>query len=229
MRHPVDGGTSAAERLAEELRAELLSGRYAPGQRLKEEELAARFGTGRYTVRTALRIVAQSRLLEHRANRGATVPQLTRQRVDEVSDYRQVLEVGALRLALARRADLDGIVEATRALQELDDEARWVDVVLRHQQIHREVVVAAGNAPILQAYSLCEDELRYIVSTVRPDYTASRLTMLHLDLLAGLHRGGATAIRALERDLLVGRCAVVDALVPVKEEHGTALPVRARA
>lgn len=209
----VDGGSdNAAGRLAALLREELLSGRYPPGERLKEEELAVRFRAGRYTVRAAVRMLVGSGLLDHRPNRGASVPLLVPDRVHEVSAYREVLEVGALRVALQRGADLGAVVAATKALDELPDDAPWIDVVETHQAIHTSLIVAAGNDRLLSAYLRCEEELRYIVSTVRPDFTAGRLATLHTRLLAGIRRGGDAAVAALEEDLHTGRQAVLDAL-----------------
>jgi len=205
---------NAAGRLAGLLRRDLLSGRYPSGERLKEEELAARFGAGRYTVRTAVRMLVDSGLLDHRPHRGASVPLLTADRVHEVSAYREVLEVGALRLALQRGADLSAVVTATKALEDLPDDAPWIDVVECHQAIHTNLMVAAGNDRLVGAYLLCEEELRYIVSTVRPDFSASRLAALHTRLIVGIRRGGDAAVMALEEDLRTGRQAVLDALHP---------------
>lgn len=203
---------NAADRVAAQLREELLSGLHRPGERLREEELATRLRTGRYTVRSALRALVVSGLLDHRPNRGAIVPLLTRERVDELYDHREVLEVGALRLAQRRGADLSAVAEATHALQHLPGDAPWIDVILTHQRIHHELVLAAGNSKLLHAYTQCEEELHYLVSTVRPDFTAARLADLHTTLLAELQRGGRSAISALERDLGLGRAAVLDAL-----------------
>lgn len=208
----VDNGRNAADRVAMTLREELLSGRYEAGERLKEEELAARLRTGRYTIRSAFQSLGAAGLLDLRSNRGASVPSLTRQRVDTLSDYREVLEVGALRLALKQGADFSAFAAATRALLELPDDAEWVDVVLTHQRLHHELVAAAGNDRLLQAYAQCEEELLFVVSTTRPDYTARRLADLHRELLIGVEKGGETAIEALQRDLSIGRAAVLHAL-----------------
>lgn len=210
--------SNAAERVAAHLRDELLSGSHRPGERLREEELAARFGTGRYTVRAALKSLVASGLLDHRPNRGAIVPLLSTERVDELYDHREVLEIGALRLAQRHGADLGAVIEATDALRNLADDAPWVDVIVTHQRIHHELVVAAGNGKLLQAYAQCEEELHYVVSTVRPDFTASRLALLHMTLLAELRRGGEAAIEALENDLRIGRSAVLDALRSHQEQ-----------
>jgi DNA-binding GntR family transcriptional regulator len=208
----VENGRNAADRVARTLREELLSGRYEAGERLKEEELAARFRTGRYTIRAAFQSLGAAGLLDLRANRGASVPSLTRQRVDALSDYREVLEVGALRLALKQGADFSAFVTATQALLDLPVDAPWVDVVLTHQRLHHELVAAAGNERLLQAYAQCEEELLFVVSTTRPDYTARRLAELHRELLIGVERGGETAIEALQRDLSIGRAAVLHVL-----------------
>jgi DNA-binding GntR family transcriptional regulator len=208
----VNAESNAADRVAAQLREELLSGLHRPGERLREEELATRLRTGRYTVRAALRALVASGLLDHRPNRGAVVPLLTRERVDELYDYREVLEIGALELAQRGGADLSAVADATHALQNLPADAPWVDVILTHQRIHHELVLAAGNSKLLLAYTQCEEELHYVVSTVRPDFTAPRLAELHTILLAELQRGGRAAIQALERDLRVGRSAVLDAL-----------------
>lgn len=201
---------NAAERVAALLRENLLSGHYQPGERLKEEGLSARFQAGRYTVRSAIGTLASSGMLDHRANRGAVVPWLTRERVNELSDHREVLETGALRRGAA-------VADATHALERLTSDASWVDVVLTHQRIHHKLVVTAGNDKLVQAYVQCEDELLYVVSAVRPDYTAPRLADLHTQLLLGLQRGPEEAVRALERDLRTGRAAVHEAVDRAEE------------
>ena len=202
----------AADRLVAQLREELLTGRYEPGQRLREEEIAARFRTGRYTVRSALHTLVAAGLLDHQANKGAFVPLLTHERVDELWEYRQILEVGALRLALRDGLDLSAITAATVDFQEISDHAPWVDVIVAHQRIHHEFVAAAQNAKLLHDYQRCEEELHYVVSTVQPTITTAHLKSLHAGLIDDLNTGGNVAIEALERDLEIGHSSVIEAL-----------------
>jgi DNA-binding GntR family transcriptional regulator len=204
--------STAAATLAHKLRAELLDGTLPPGTRLKEEELAERFAAGRYTVRSALRTLVAAGLLEHVPNRGARVPFLLPARVDELYAYRTVLEVGALRLAQARHEPLAPIETATAALVELPEDTPWPQVIDVHQEVHRAIVQWSGNARLLEAYALCEQELALVVSSTRPNYTARQLAELHLRLLARLRRGGEPAATALTRDIEIGRRAVHDAM-----------------
>ena len=68
---PARGATVAF--IVEKLRADILAGRLAPGTRLVECDLTARFAVSRGPVREALRRLAAEGLIEHLPNRGALV------------------------------------------------------------------------------------------------------------------------------------------------------------
>jgi DNA-binding GntR family transcriptional regulator len=204
--------STAAAVLAEKLREELLDGTLPAGARLKEEELAERFAVGRYTVRSALRTLVAAGLLEHEVNRGARVPVLLPARVDELYEYRTILEVGSLRAGLARHQPLTDIEKATAALVNLPPDTPWPEVIGTHQEIHRAIVRWSGNTRLLEAYALCEQEIQFVVASTRPDYTAQRLAELHTNLLTRLQLGGERAATSLARDIETGRRAVHGAL-----------------
>jgi len=200
--------STAAAVLAEKLRAELLDGTLQPGTRLREEAIAERFAVGRYTVRSALRTLVAAGLLEHEANRGARVPQLSPARVDELYEYRTILEVGSLRIGMAHHHPLTVIEDATATLVALAPETPWPEVIHAHQEIHRAIIRWSGNTRLRDAYALCEQEIEFVVASTRPDYTAIRLADLHTHLLDRLLLGGERAMSALARDIEIGRKAV---------------------
>lgn len=207
------GPTSAPERIAAALRDEVLNGVLAPGHRLREEVLCARFGAGRHSVRAALRLLVAAGLAVHERHRGASVRPLTRERVEQTLSFRAVLELGSLRLALARGADLSAVEAAVRALEALPDGTPWRRVVEVHGRIHAEVVRAADNPRLLDAYRSCEDELHQLFAVLRPDFSVRDMARLHRQLVDRLHTGGDAAVQALADDLeLSGRAAVLHAL-----------------
>lgn len=80
----------------EELRERIVFGGFAPGDRLVEADLAARFGVSKTPVREALLTLEAEGMVVLRPHRGAEVSPLT---VDEWNDLiflRDVLEIGAL-------------------------------------------------------------------------------------------------------------------------------------
>jgi DNA-binding GntR family transcriptional regulator len=89
-----DGATSA--RIAAYLREAILSGEITPGQRIRQEDVAARLGASRLPVREALRLLEAEGLTEHAANKGSRVPLLDAHEVDVVYRMRERLEPLAL-------------------------------------------------------------------------------------------------------------------------------------
>ncbi|WP_020573108.1 GntR family transcriptional regulator [Actinopolymorpha alba] len=207
-----------SEQVAEALRAELLDGALAPGSHLSEEQLAERFGVGRYTVRSALRSLVTAGLLVHERHRGAFVPELSRARIDELFTYRSVVELGSLRLALERGHDLRPVERAVIELERVDPAGEahrhvaWHEVTAAHRAVHHAIVAAAGNPRLVAAYAACEDELQFLLAFIRPEFRAGRLARLHRDLLNRLGSGIAGAQAALAADLEVGRQGLVRAL-----------------
>lgn len=209
---------TAADQVAKQLREELLDGLRPPGSWLREEALAERFEVGRYTVRAAFAQLVSAGLLVYERNRGVFVPELTTRRVDELYGFRSVVELGALRTALHLGADLAEVEMAVRALEALPDDALWHDVSAAHGGIHHAIVAAAANPLLLASYETCEDELRFMIAFVQPDFTPGRLAILHRRLMSRLHQGGEIAVRALAYDLEVsGRTALRRALERLQE------------
>lgn len=103
-----------AQGIAEALSKDILTGSIAPGDRLRETELARRFGTSRGPVREALRTLHARRLVEYEANRGAQVTMLSTEDVEQIYEVRLMLE-GFL---LARHTPLPADIEALGTIVE---------------------------------------------------------------------------------------------------------------
>lgn len=89
--------TSATSvRVADHLRAAILGGEFAPGERIRQEEIAERLGTSRLPVREALRMLEAEGLTEHLPHKGARVPRLSMHEVDVIYRMRERLEPLAL-------------------------------------------------------------------------------------------------------------------------------------
>lgn len=197
----LDETQSAAELVARQLRRELLNGDLNPGDRLREGELSVRFQRGRYTIRAALKILIDARLLTHERNRGAVVPALTRDRIEEVFGYRSTLELGSLRLALLRHNDFTGVERAFDEMAALPADVEWRGLTEAHARIHGEIVRASQNSRLVSAYEACQDELRLLFVALRPNFSLERFVALHRVMLDGLHQGGDAAMEALRNDV----------------------------
>jgi DNA-binding GntR family transcriptional regulator len=89
--------------VADALRRAILAGRYAPGERLVEDRLAAEYGGSRVPVREALKTLAGEGLVALAPHRGACVADLSDGLIDELVEVRATLEGLNARLAARRR------------------------------------------------------------------------------------------------------------------------------
>jgi DNA-binding GntR family transcriptional regulator len=92
--------------VTEGLRRDILSGIFAPGERLVELQLTKRYGVGRAAVRSALIELAAEGLVEREANRGAVVRRMSLNEVIQITEARAALE-SLLATHAARQASDD--------------------------------------------------------------------------------------------------------------------------
>jgi DNA-binding GntR family transcriptional regulator len=125
-----DTGGAASVRVAAYLRGAILGGELRPGDRIRQEEVAERFGASRLPVREALRMLEAEGLTEHEPNRGARVPRLTQHEVEVIYRMRERLEPLALveSLPLLTEADHNALEDVQRRIEENTDLERFLDL-----------------------------------------------------------------------------------------------------
>ncbi|WP_028926355.1 GntR family transcriptional regulator [Pseudonocardia acaciae] len=89
------------------LRDAIVTGVFAPGERLREAELADELEVSRGPIRDALASLEHEGLVRIEPHRGATVPMLDRRDVEEVYSLRQSLETLAARWAVEHADERD--------------------------------------------------------------------------------------------------------------------------
>ena len=83
---------SAAEQVAADLRRRILAGEIVPGERIRQEEVAERFGVSRLPVREALRMLEAEGLTGLETKKSARVPLLGMRQVALMYQMRERLE-----------------------------------------------------------------------------------------------------------------------------------------
>lgn len=154
------------DRLAATIRARILSGEIASGDRLRQESLAAEFGVSRTPVREALRQLQSGGLVIVQPNRGAIVHGPTARDIRDAYAVRAELEGLAAEVAVRHIQDsqLELLREAEQlfrhAIEEvIEDRRRGVE---RHwsteseweranNQFHQVIHEASGNRQLIGA------------------------------------------------------------------------------
>ncbi|MCU1546381.1 MAG: transcriptional regulator, GntR family [Homoserinimonas sp.] len=91
---------ASAHRIADGLRESILAGEVGPGERVRQEMVAAQYGASRVPVREALRILEAEGLVTLVANTGAWVSRLSLAECEELYQIRERLEPLLLRFSI---------------------------------------------------------------------------------------------------------------------------------
>jgi GntR family transcriptional regulator of vanillate catabolism len=146
-------------RVIVKIREMILHGEMAPGERVREIDLAAKLGVSRTPVRESLPILAQEGLLAQLDTRGFVVRAFTAQEIMDAIDVRGVLEGLAARILAElgpSRRIIQSLHECLREGDEIfakahlveSDEARYADM---NKQFHSVIVQGAGSKVIGEA------------------------------------------------------------------------------
>jgi DNA-binding GntR family transcriptional regulator len=122
------------------LRDAIISGAFAPGERMNEKDLAEQLGTSRGPIRDSLSALAHEGLVVHEPHKGAYVPLLDRSDIEDVYTLRVSLETLAARTAVHRASasDFEALEQAlTQVAQAFDggDRRALTDADLRFHDL----------------------------------------------------------------------------------------------
>jgi DNA-binding GntR family transcriptional regulator len=189
---------AVVESLTQALRREILDGERPAGARLVEQELCARYGVARHSLRAALRALAAEGLIRVEPNRGARVAKLSPSEVTALYELRAALETEAAQLALERHGRMPPPVHAALAALQAGCAAepfRWGPVSEAHGALHHAIVAAAESPRIEAAHAALSGELRLFLNQLEPLWTPERMAADHEALIEGLEREGPAVLR----------------------------------
>lgn len=191
----------------------LLSGRFAPGERLSEPLLAQELGVSRTPVREALMRLAEEGLVELVPGKGARVRAFSPEEVEEVYGVRALLEGEAAREAALRATpwELAELEARLRAIDEAEAED-YPEQMRRDLEFHRALVRLSGNKTLFRLYEDLLSSLALVRSAL-PNLSQEEATRReHWAILEALRRrdpeGAKQAVEAHVgrfRHLVVGR------------------------
>ena len=179
------------------LRADISSGKLAPGAVLRQAELAEQFGTSRIPVREALNSLQAEGLVQIEPNRGAFVTSLSADELHELFDLRVLLETDVLLRAVPLHTERS--LRRLEAVQhELDGETEPQEWLRLDRSFHDELYAPSARPRSLQMIaSLRASVERFYLSHLGPEARRPGWNDEHQQLIALLRAGDAEGACAM--------------------------------
>jgi DNA-binding GntR family transcriptional regulator len=161
--------TTLREQAVTEIRNAIFAGQIGLGQRVTQNELAARLGVSRVPVREAMRVLEQEGLLEAQPNGVMSVANPNLQELNDGIRLRIVLEEFAVQQALERLNDQqwEALCAELQALGEDMDRAvqreDWFQGIELDVAWHTALIDSAQNHPLAQFWRRQALPVRYMV------------------------------------------------------------------
>ncbi len=203
---------SLHEELAGALRDLIVEGALAPGSKVPERELCARFSVSRTPLREALKVLAAEGLVVLEQNRGAWIGQITLAELEDVFPVMGALEALAGELAAARITpeellEVERLHAAMMAEFEAGDLGRYFGL---NQKIHEAILAAARNRTLANQYTSLASRVRrarYLANMTPARWR--RATEEHERIVEALRRRDAAGLAAVLREHLLNKFQTV--------------------
>lgn len=191
--------------IADRLREMITSGQLAPGERLKEAELADSMTVSRGPVREAISLLGREGLVESQRHRGARVITLSYADIEEIYSMRLAIERLAMERCAERidaplLADLDAVIEQMKSIpsEESDNEHVRLDL-----EFHDLIYAAADHSRLLRTWGVLRSQVSIFLNarTDRSEFR-SKLHVEHQEMRDVLATGDQqAAVLAIEKHI----------------------------
>ena len=184
------------------LRRAIITGEFAPGERLMEISLANRLGVSRTPVREAIRKLELEGLVIMIPRKGAQVAKITEKSLRDVIEIRCVLEEFAASLACERITE-EGKEKLKEAHQQFVDTVQSrdiLDIVEKDEKFHDAIFQATSNDKLITIINnLREQFYRYRMEYVRDIEQHSVLVTEHENLLHAIFNHDSETAKQIMR------------------------------
>jgi len=139
-----------------ELRQAIMDGQLKPGERIRQDEIAAEMGVSRVPVREALKVLESEGQVTYEAHRGFSVTSLSLEELEELYLMRRLLEAEAIRRAVPRldAALLQEMEAAITEMDELSDAGDLVGFTQVNREFHLMLFERAGLPRLFRTIEL---------------------------------------------------------------------------
>jgi DNA-binding GntR family transcriptional regulator len=209
---PTEPDGTVTDRVYDAIYRAVLEHRLAPGEWLREAEMATEFKVSRTVVRQALQRLAQDQVIELRHNRGARVPLPSLEDAVHVFEARRIVECEVARrlggrLSSEQLAELRAIAQAEQAADQRGDRA---EAIRLSGDFHHALTRMHGNPVFGRLLNGLLPTTSLLMARFKVDGGQVCVAHRHADVIEALLRGSAPAAAEMRKHLAELERSLVD-------------------
>lgn len=209
---PTEPDGTATDRVYETIYRAVLEHRLAPGEWLREAEMATEFKVSRTVVRQALQRLAQDQVIELRHNRGARVPLPSLEDAVHVFEARRIVECEVARrlggrLTPEQLAELRAVAQAEQVADQRGDRA---EAIRMSGEFHHALTRMHGNPVFGRLLNGLLPTTSLLMARFKVNGGQVCVAHRHVDLIDALLRGSAPAAAEMRKHLVELERSLVD-------------------
>ena len=195
---------TTTEQIVDYIRQAIFDGRFLPGDKLKENEIAKWLAVSRTPVREALCKLEAEGLAEFQPNKGVQVPLLENQDIDEICEMRMLIELQCIRkfmrLATASHfAELQGMLTAMADALDHNEVAQYMALGI---DFHAYIIQQCQNMRMYSCFQRLRNTIRCAQAVLGKDPAFCRRSLRgHQDLIKALKERSRDCEKMLRRHI----------------------------
>lgn len=213
---PLARPDTLAQRVRTKLKEAVMAGRFSPGQRLTIRSIAGALDVSLTPAREALYNLASEGVLDLRSDGSVYVPELTEERIIELTKIRVALEGLASREAVQRITDREiaEIVKLNDAMIEADAQREYSKLISLNWQFHFSIYRASHLDQLVRMIESCWMMTGSYLNVIYPEFGEVKEGISnHLQIVRALEqRDGERLASAINMDINLAADALLSAI-----------------
>jgi DNA-binding GntR family transcriptional regulator len=219
----IDEPKLLSEDIAESIKTAIIKGKFKPGQKISEGELAESMGISRTPLREAFRKLENEGFIKIIPRKGAVVVDIDTEEAINLYEIKSTLEGLAARLAAAnmKEKDIGKLERVNEELKELIDKNDLESFYRMHTRFHEGFVKLCGNKRLIQMISNLNDHFNRfgIISLTLPGQFEKAIEQ-HEEIIKAYKSGDPNLVeKRVKTNVMTGGRVLVDHLTRIQEQE----------
>jgi len=219
----IDEPKLLSEDIAESIKTAIIKGKFKPGEKISEGELAESMGISRTPLREAFRKLENEGFILIIPRKGAVVADIDADEAINLYEIKSTLEGLAARLAVAnmKQKDIEKLEKINDELKELIDKNDLESFYRVHTRFHEGFVRLCGNKRLIQMISNLNDHFNRfgIISLTLPGQFENAIWQ-HTEIIAGFKSGDEKLVEErVKTNVMTGGRVLVDHLTRIQNQE----------